>query len=255
VNADGSVNLRQVPYGTGRTAMTQAQLVLDPAVVARAAAAPKPAAPAPVPVPTPAPEVAARAAPVVKPAAKETRAASDTPDEKGVSGVTLIVKAGNFQLANDSQAILGSSRSFSAAGLAYGLEGEWRLKNGFAFGLELFGHTQDYTTTGSTASGDTSVTNVFINAKKYFRPHAVVQPYIGIGLGSAAASFSSKTASGITGSAGGFALQGMAGMAFRWRHVGIYSEFKYARAEIEDTAGQAVDVSGSGLFAGMNVHF
>lgn len=239
VNADGSVSLRQVPYGTGRTEMRAAHLLLDPAIAARAAA-PKPVAPAPAP------------APAKKPVAKETPAARDVPADKGTSGVTLIAKIGSFQLANESQIIVaGLTRNFSAATVAYGLEGEWRLENGFAFGLEFFGHTQDYTTAGFAESGDMAVANVFLNAKKYFRPGAIVQPYLGAGIGAASSSFSGA----ITGSAGGFALQGMTGIAFRWRHVGIYTEFKYERAEVEDAAGEAVDLSGTGLFAGMSVQF
>jgi len=251
VNKDRSTSLRQVSYGTGRADMRQARLVLDPALAARAAPPVKPRAPAPVPTPkaAPAKKAPAKKAPVTK------KTPEEAPAEKGQSGVTLIFKIGNFQLASDSQTILGASRSFSAANMAYGLEGEWRLENGFAFGLELFSHTQDYTTTGSAESGDMAVTNVFLNAKKYFRPGSLVQPYIGAGLGSASAKFSAGTAGGITGSTGSFALQGMAGVVFRWRQVGIYSEFKYERAELEDAAGQSVDASGSGLFAGMSVHF
>jgi len=249
VNADGSVRLHQVPYGGGRTGLHTARLVLDPAIAARAAAAPKPAAP--VPAPAPAKElVAAKTAPAKKPESKTTQEERDVPTDRGTSGITFIAKAGSFQLASDSQTILGASRSFSAASTASGLEGEWRLENGFAFGMELFGHTQDYSTAG-VPSGDVSVTNVFVNAKKYFRPGAIVQPYLGAGIGAASSSFSGA----ITGSAGGFALQGMTGIAFRWQHFGIYTELKYTRAEVEDSAGQAVDVSGTGLFAGMSVQF
>jgi opacity protein-like surface antigen len=246
VNADGSASLRQVPYGTGRTEMRAARLVLDPAIAARAAAAPKPVAPIPA------------LAPAKKPVVKEARAASDIPADKGTSGVTLIAKVGSFQLANESQIIVaGLTRNFSAATVAYGLEGEWRLENGFAFGLELFGHTQDYTTTGSAESGDMAVTNVFLNAKKYFRPGALVQPYIGVGIGSATTTFSASPSITINdgASAGGFAMQGMTGIALRWRHVGIYTELKYESAEIEDAAGEKVDASGTGLFAGVSVQF
>ena len=245
VNKDQSVSLKQVAYGTGRTELGQARLVLDPALAARVAVAPKPAALAAAP---------AQKAPVFEEPAKARQTSGE--DEKARGGVTLIVKAGSFQLASSPQTILGLSRSFSEASVAYGLEGEWRLANGFAFGLEVFGHTQEYTTAvPSLQSGDMTVTNVFINAKKYFRPNALVQPYLGIGLGSASVDFSTNTNSGITGSAGGVAVQGMAGVALRWQHVGIYSEFKYARTEIEDSIGQTVDTSGSGLFVGMSVHF
>ena len=254
VNKDGSVSLKQVSYGAGRTELQQARLVLDPALAARATAAPKPSAP--VSVPARKAPAAKKAPPVEKPKARP----EPDEDEKGESGVTLIAKVGSFQLASASQTIVGLSREFSAASVAYGLEGEWRFQNGFALGVELFGHTQDYTTTGSAESGDMAVTNVFINAKKYFRPAAVVQPYVGIGLGSAAVSLSAGSNGGVTGSTAGFAVQGMAGIAFRWRHVGIYTEVKYERAELEATnagtgAAETIDASGAGLFAGMSVHF
>jgi len=243
VSANGSANLRQVSYGTGRTEMAQARLVLDPALAARAAPPPpRPATPAPAP------------APVQQTAA--TPASSQSPEPRGDSGITLILKVGSFQLANASQQIVvpglsGSTRNFSSAGMAYGLEGEWRMQNGFAFGMEVFGYSQDWTTTGFAESGNMSVTNVFFNAKKYFRPGTTVQPYIGAGIGAASTSFGGD----ITGSAGGAAIQGMAGIAFRWQNVGLYTEFKYESAKVEDAAGVSVNVSGTGLFAGLSVYF
>lgn len=248
VNADGSMNLRQVPYGTGRTEMRAAHLVLDPAIAARAAAAPKPA----IPPPAPAPAQQAVAAPAVS----QTPVSQDAPEPKGDTGVTMIFKMGSFQLASASQQIvvsglLGSTRNFSSAGLAYGLEGEWRMQTGFAFGMEVLGYSQDWTTTGFAESGDLAVTNIFFNAKKYFRPGTTVQPYLGAGIGAASTTFGGD----ITGSAGGAAIQGMAGIAFRWQQVGVYTEFKYESARVEDAAGVKVDVSGTGLFAGMSVYF
>jgi hypothetical protein len=240
VSEDGSASLRQVSYGTGRTEMAQARLVLDPAIAARAAAAPRPT----TPPPAPAQQTAA------------TPAASQAPEPRGDSGITLILKLGSFQLANASQQIVvpglsGSTRNFSSAGMAYGLEGEWRMVNGFAFGMEVFGYSQDWTTTGFAESGSMAVTNVFFNAKKYFRPGATVQPYLGAGIGAASTNFGGD----ITGSAGGAAFQGMAGVAFRWQKVGVYTEFKFESAKVEDAAGVAVNVSGTGLFAGVSVYF
>lgn len=253
VSENGEINLRQVPYGTGRKEMSLARLVLDPALAARVVAPTAKTMPPP-PVPVPAQKATpVKKTPAIEKAPKPRRAQDDS--EKNDSDVTIIAKVGSFQLASSSQTIVGLSRSFTAAGVAYGLEGEWHLSSGLAFSFELFGHTQDYTTLASAESGDMVVTNVFINAKKYFRPDAVVQPYVGIGFGSAVASLSAGSSGGITGSAGGFALQGMTGVAFRWQRFGLYTEFKYVRSEIEDSVGQSVDVSGTGLFAGMSVHF
>jgi hypothetical protein len=246
VNADGSANLRQVSYGTGRSEMRQAQLVLDPAIAARAVAAPKPPAPAQPPAPAPAQETAA------PPAAEPT--SQEEPAVKESSGVTLILKVGSFQLANSAQTldiIPPADLNFSSSGMAYGIEGEWRTATGFAFGLEVFGESEDYTVTGSPTGGKTSVTNVFFNAKKYFRQGSTIQPFIGAGLGAASTSFSGD----ISGSAGGPGVQVMGGIVFRWQKVGLYTEYKYVRAEVSDAASVKVDVSGSGLFAGLSVYF
>jgi hypothetical protein len=42
----------------------------------------------------------------------------------------------------------------------------------------------------------------------------------------------------------------MGGVAFRWQHIGIYTEAKFQANKTPD-----VDASGTGLFAGMSVHF
>ena len=265
VNKDRSISLRQVAYGAGRTDLQQARLVLDPALAARAAATPTKQAPAPA-APIPAPVV--KQTPVVRETPKVTkptpapRVVTDE-DAQAANGVTLIFKLGQFTLASESQTILGGSRSFSATNVAYGVEGEWRFQNGFALGVELFGHGQEYSTSGETGSGEMTVTSFLFNAKKYFRPSALIQPYFGVGIGSTATDFSpgdSSGTAGITGSAAGFAFQGMTGVAFRWRHVGIYSELKYISAKTEGTEAltgtkETVDASGIGLFGGLNVQF
>lgn len=262
VNKDRSVSLRQVAYGAGRNDLQQSRLVLDPALAARLAT---PAKQAPSPPPSSTPVV--KQTPVVRETPKVAKPAP-TPrvvtneEEQAASGVTLIFKLGRFTLASESQTILGNSRSFSATNVAYGAEGEWRFQNGFALGIEFMGHGQEYTTTGFPGSGEMAVTSLLFNAKKYFRPSKVVQPYIGVGLGSTVTDFSpgDSGAAGITGSAVGFAFQGMAGVAFRWRHLGIYSEIKYVSAETEGTDAitgnkETVDASGIGLFGGFNVQF
>lgn len=264
VNKDRSISLRQVAYGIGRTDLQQARLVLDPALAARAAAAPAKQRPAPAPSPAPVVKQspAVRETPKVAKPAPAPRVVEDE-EEPASSGVALIFKLGRFTLASESQTLLGGTRSFSATNVAYGVEGEWRFQNGFALGVELFGHGQEYSTAGATGSGDMTVTSFLFNAKKYFRPAAVVQPYLGVGLGSMVTDFSpgdSSGTAGITGSAVGFAFQGMAGVAFRWRHFGIYSELKYVSAETEGTEAltgtkETVDASGIGLFGGLNVQF
>lgn len=258
VNADGSMNLRQVPYGTGRTEMRELRLVLDPAIAARTVAtAPKPAAPIPAPAPAPAKESPAMpAAPVVKKAQEpKVRPAEDDTGEAR-SGVTLIFKGGSFSLGSSAQNINADSggvpttfqTTFGGSASALGLEAEWRSRDGWAFGGEAMVRSHEFTTVPAVplGTGEMQVVSVLVNAKKYFRPEAIVQPYLGAGIGIALVSMSGQ----LEGTTAGYSMQAMGGVAFRWEHIGLYTEAKYQANKTPD-----VDASGTGLFAGMSVHF
>jgi opacity protein-like surface antigen len=111
-------------------------------------------------------------------------------------------------------------------------------------------HSHEFTAVSispvSSGTGDMQVITVLANAKKYFRPEAIVQPYLGAGIGIAAVSMSGH----LEGTTTGYAIQAMGGVAFRWQHIGIYTEAKFQANKTPD-----VDASGTGLFAGMSVHF
>jgi opacity protein-like surface antigen len=219
--------LGQVAYGAGRQEVHRARLLREAPVAER----------------PPAKAVPAKAAP-----------AEPAPD--GRSGFSLIFKVGSYQLASDSQTILGLQRSFSAGGTGFGAEGEWRQPSGLAFGAEIFSHSHDYTTPAVDGSGELTALHIMVNVKKYFRPASLVQPYVGGGLGLVNASFSAGGgAAAITGNSSGFALQAVGGVAIRWQQVGIYTELKLQKAEAEDSSGESVDASGTSLFTGVSVHF
>lgn len=190
-----------------------------------------------------------------KPRAAARAEASDAPEapHAGRAGFNLIVKGGSFSLASGSQSILTVPLTISTGSTGFGLEGEWIIASGWAFGAEYLSHSHFFTT--SSGSGDMAVTVVMLNAKKYFRYGATVQPYVGVGLGSTVADLSSTGAVTVNGTAGGFAVQAMGGVAFRWEHVGLYTELKYQSARAEDANGEGVDVGGMGVFAGVSVLF
>lgn len=165
------------------------------------------------------------------------------------AGFNILAKGGLFTLASGSQTVLATALDIDTASTALGLEGEWITATGWAFGAEYLGHSHGYTSAGG--SGDLSATVIMLNVKKYFRYGSTVQPYLGVGIGSAAA----KMSGAINGSAGGSAFQAMGGVAFRGKHVGGYTELKYQGAKAEDANGEAVDVGGVGLFAGISAQF
>lgn len=216
VRRDGGSELRHMTYGSGRQGVHRARLM-------RETTGPKPQA-----APTPA-----------------------------RSSFNLILKGGSFSLGSASQDIDAADTSgatvtfqtdFTQAGAVFGIEAEWYDQNGWAFGGEVNVHAHDYTTlpVGVLGQGEMQVVTVLFNAKKYFRPGSVVQPFLGAGLGLASVSMSGQ----LEGSTAGIAAQALGGLAFRWQHVGLYTELKYQLATTAD-----VDVSGAAFLAGLGVHF
>lgn len=218
MQADGGSELLQMSYGNGRQGVHNARLV-------RETAAPKP-----------------QAAPTSAPVR---------------SSFNLILKGGSFSLGSASQNIDAANTSggtttfrtdFTQAGAAFGLEAEWYIESGWAFGGEVTVHAHDYTTlpVGVLGQGEMQVVTVLFNAKKYFRPGSVVQPFLGVGLGLASVNISGQ----LEGNTAGVAAQALGGLAFRWEHVGLYTELKYQLATTSD-----VDVSGAAFMVGLGLHF
>jgi len=167
--------------------------------------------------------------------------------------IAFIAKAGTFKVSKDRQIIDGGLVIIddSASGV-FGLELEWRQTDGIAFGLEYVQYENDVSTTGSSLRSTMDTVAILGNVKKYFRPTATVNPYIGAGIGAAAIDFNGDL---ITGSAGGLAAQMMGGVEFQWEKVGLYTELKYLYAEPEDDFNQKAKGSGTGAFAGIRIAF
>ncbi len=167
--------------------------------------------------------------------------------------VAVILKAGSFSVSKDRQTIDGGDIELddSASGV-FGIEGEWRQNNGLAFGIEYVQFENEISAPSVVGSGTMDTSVLLLNLKKYFRPTATVNPYIGAGFGAVGIDFSGDI---ITGSAGGLALQAIGGVEFRFDKVGFYTELKALYAEAEDDFGEKAKASGSGAFAGVSISF
>lgn len=166
---------------------------------------------------------------------------------------SIVIKSGSFTLSNDTQNISNSiSLTFDedASGV-FDVEGEWRLGDHVAIGGELLSYSNDWVSNVGT-SGDNDTLVLMFNGKRYFGPTKLVQPYIGAGIGIASVDFD-----GLGGSSSGedLALQVMGGISVRRGKLGFYSELRWLSSEPEDGAGQDIDVSGTGLFAGLSFQF
>lgn len=168
----------------------------------------------------------------------------------------IILKGGNFSLSKTQQTILSTNTIFdedSSGVIAF--EYEWRGDSGLSFGAEVVSYSNTYTV--PTGSGEIDALLLTVNVKQYFRDYsAYFKPYIGAGIGAGTADLSTTTGIAFDGSAGGFAYQLMAGLEFHFHdNLGVYAEYKYISSETEDSAGEKIDISGSGIFAGLSIHF
>ncbi len=259
------IDARLVSEPEGRRSLAQsrfvgvAPVVVIPPLVTPPVAAPPPAAP---PVAAPAvvtPPVAAPAPPVepavvaeppaIKPAAAPEVSATTEPRRE--SAFALIANAGTFKLANESQMVAGFPSTYDTTSKSvFGIEAEWRSGSGLAVGGEYFTYKNDLVSTATNPNAQQRVYAVMLNGKYYFRAADWFYPFVGAGIGQANASYSG----GLTGNASGIAYQGLAGVEFRFRPVGIYVQYKYLSSEVGDT-GRKVKVDGSGVLAGVSISF
>jgi len=165
----------------------------------------------------------------------------------------IIVKAGAFSLSETSQTLGSSSATFEEdSDTAFGIEYSRRFGNNFTFGGEFTTYSNDYAT---TIPGEVTTYIGLANIKKYFDVAEHFQPFVGAGIGIALISVSGP----FTGGAGGLAAGFSAGFEIPFDRVGFHLEYKYlsAKADGETLFGQTIefDVGGSGVFAGVAIHF
>jgi opacity protein-like surface antigen len=221
-----------------------------------AAPAPPPPSVAPVPPPPPPSVVAAPPPPSVAPAPAAAQPAPEpvvsAPTEPGrESEFALIVSAGAFKLANSNEVVAGLPSTYDTTSKSvFGIEAEWRSGTGFSVGGEVFSYKNDLVTTGANPNAQQGVLAFMVNGKYYFRAASWFYPFVGAGVGLASASYSG----GLSGSASGLAYQGLAGMEFRFKPVGVYLQYKNLSAKTGDS-GKEVKVGGSGFLAGISISF
>jgi len=269
------IDAQSVSEPEGRRAIAQsrhvgvAPVVVIPPVVAPPVAVP-PVAPPPVaapavvtppaeppavvtppvaaPVPPVAPAVVAEP-PAIKPApAPEVSA---PPELRRESAFALIANAGTFKLSDERQTVAGFPSTYDTTSKSvFGLEAEWRSASGFAVGGEFFTYKNDLVSTATVPSAQQKVYAVMLNGKYYFHAADWLHPFVGVGVGQANASYSG----GLTGNASGLAYQGLAGVEFRFKPVGIYLQYKYFVSEVGDT-GKEAKIGGGGVLGGISISF
>jgi outer membrane protein W len=171
--------------------------------------------------------------------------------------IALIAKTGSFKMANGNQVVGGSANTYDTTSKpVFGMEIEWRSRAGLGLGGEVFYYKNDLIENATALTAQQKVLAAMLNGKYYFRAADWFYPFVGAGIGYAAASYGGS----LTGGASGLAFQGLAGMEFRFEGVGLYAQFKYLAATTEGTlkstgAKENVKVGGSGVLAGVSILF
>lgn len=159
---------------------------------------------------------------------------------------SFAIKTGNFNLSEKSQNIAGFIVTFDdSSSSVFALEYEKQLRNNVAWGYEFINYSNDVV----LGIGDVLDTVLLmVNGKKYFDASNIVKPYVGGGIGISTVGLNGGTGSGI-------AFQAMAGLKFPFKKISAFVEYKLVSSEAEDSAGSKIDVSGSGIFAGIAINF
>ena len=173
-----------------------------------------------------------------------------TPSKSGRDwDFALIAKAGTFKIADGNQVVGGLASTYDTTSKSvFGVEAEWRSKTGLALGGEVFQYENDLSP-GTIPNAEQKVLAVMANGKYYFRLSSALYPFVGAGVGVANATYSGS----LTGDATGLAIQGLAGMEFRFNRIGVSLQYKYLDATTGDT--EEVKVGGSGILAGVSIAF
>ena len=241
---EGRSTFALAPSATGRQAIGAGRLI-DVRAAQAQAQAPAPKVAAPPPAAKPAPKAAPKPAP--KPAA-----ASEAAGTGGESTFAFALRSGSVSMSSTSQNLAGIAMTLDekASGV-YSVEAEYRPIPDVGVGLEVLGFNTDVSS-GPTATGQMSVSSVYLNVRKLFDVSETFHPYVGAGVGGVRTAFSGNV---LTGSATGIGSQVRLGVEMRFDSFLVQLEARQIWAKPKDDGSNTVDAGGRGLFAGIGFQF
>lgn len=165
------------------------------------------------------------------------------------NGNSIHIKTGSFRINDATQKVGVATMTFDdSASTVFSIEYERQFGKDVSWGVELVDYSNDILASSpSTIANDANTTIVMGTVRKYFDVSINVQPYIGGGAGVSVVT--------VYGSGSGLAFQGMAGVKFPFDSISAILEYKFISSEAEDDIGASIDVSGSGIFAGIAINF
>jgi len=190
--------------------------------------------------------------PIVESAPEETLQTEYDDGDIATEKIAVMLKVGTLSLAATTQFIVATDRSFDDSSSPFGIEAYYQFSSGMTVGGELMQYTTNFTTVGLNDNHDVDVTLLMANVRQYFRRDTDLQIFIGVGLGSVKTDVSGPS---VTSNASGLAYQLMGGVEYRFDNIGVFGEIKYIDAVSKSDDDEKIDVSGTGIFAGVVFHF
>lgn len=175
------------------------------------------------------------------------------------SAIAILLKGGAYTIGQERQTTEAVPTLFETKSDSVGgLEVEWRHPKGFAIGGELF-YFRNKWADSVGFSGTVSTLTYGVNGKYYLGIADIVYPYVGLGFGVAASSFSGASSfSTYDSSSSGIAYQGLIGVEFRFKYVGVNLQYKRLTADVKTTlfdgTTETNEMGGTGQLLGLAIH-
>lgn len=193
----------------------------------------------------------------------DTRQSSSAPerDVHDKHAIAIILKGGAYKISEEMQSTAGDPTLVDGkSSSVWGFEVEWRHPKGFAVGGEIFSFRNKWMDINGY-EGDVTTLTYTVNGKYYLGIGRYVYPYVGIGIGIAASNYSGTQAgTGFTyeDTYAGLAYQGLFGIEFRFKYVGINLQYKHLAADVDtdliDGTTETNKMGGTGQLLGLTLH-
>lgn len=160
---------------------------------------------------------------------------------------------GSYSLSDTKQTQLGLAITIEEDSFSvYQIEYRYLMKKYFSIGSEFIGFENTYSRDSNGNTGTITSGMLLFNAKFHLNTSHWFKPYLGAQVGIAVLEFDGP----IVGNSAGVVISIVAGMEFPVsRHIGFHLEYKDIATKPEDSSGELTDISGNGIFGGLNIYF
>jgi len=161
--------------------------------------------------------------------------------------------SGSYALSDTKQTQLGMNITIEeGSSSVYQIEYRYLMKKYFSIGAEFVGFENNYSRNSNGNTGTITSAMLLFNARFHLNTSHWFKPYLGAQVGIAVLEFDGA----IVGNSAGAVVSIVAGMEFPVsRRIGFHIEYKDITTKPEDSSGELTNISGKGIFAGLNIYF